>query len=244
VYDIPRFISLGEACLVVEFSDAIEMAANVRLRGLSRVMSGEKISGLLECVPTYRSLAIHYDPIKLPRRALVEIVRSKLAESGAEAESFGRIVVLPVAYGGRHGPDMSRVSAHSGLDEEEIVRRHTARDYYCHMLGFTPGFGYLGGMDDSLATPRLENPRAMILAGSVGIAGFQTGAYSVDGPGGWNLIGRTPLLLFNPLDEKNPTLIEAGDWVRFTRISDVEYGAIRRGVEAEYEPERLDPCGR
>ncbi|MDR3320983.1 MAG: 5-oxoprolinase subunit PxpB [Synergistaceae bacterium] len=239
MYDSPRFLGLGEGCLIVEFSDRVEMEANVRLQELRRALSGKMLRGLIECAPAYRSLSIHHDPLTLARGRLEEIVRAELDRFGDVSSDVGRSLVLPVAYGGEFGPDMRSVSEHTGLDEEEIISRHTARECYCYMLGFTPGFGYLGGMDESLATPRLESPRTLILAGSVGIAGVQTGAYSVDGPGGWRLIGRTPLRLFDPEDGEKPTLLDAGDRVRFRRISEMEYDTIKRDVTAHrYVPER------
>jgi KipI family sensor histidine kinase inhibitor len=239
LYDSPRFLGLGEGCLIVEFSDRVELEANVRLQGLRRALSGKRVRGLIDCAPAYRSLSIHHDPLTLPRECLEAIVRSELDGLGDEVADVGRVIVLPVAYGGVFGPDMRSVSEHTGLDEEEIIRRHTARECHCYMIGFTPGFGYLGGMDESLATPRLESPRTLIPAGSVGIAGTQTGAYSVDGPGGWRLIGRTPLRLFDPEDGEKPTLLDAGDRVRFSRISEREYEAISRDVAARrYVPER------
>jgi KipI family sensor histidine kinase inhibitor len=134
---------------------------------------------------------------------------------------------------------MENVSEHTGLSEDEIIHRHTNVDCYCYMLGFTPGFGYLGGLDECLATPRLKKPRLLIPAGSVGIAGDQTGVYSVDSPGGWQLIGRTPLKLFDPRGGADPTLMKAGDWVRFRRISADEYASLREDVlSGRYIPER------
>jgi KipI family sensor histidine kinase inhibitor len=225
--------------MVVEFSDTIEMAANVRLQSLRRNLAEKDIKGIREFVPTYRSLSIHHDPIMLPREKLEGIIQSALCGLGGEDDGKRRILVMPVVYGGEYGPDMANVCSHTGLDEEEVIKRHTSKDCYCYMLGFTPGFSYLGGLDESLATPRLKNPRTLIPAGSVGIAGKQTGAYSIDSPGGWQLIGRTPLKLFDPGDLKNPTLIDAGDWIRFSSISGDEYKRIKHEADAgEYAPER------
>jgi KipI family sensor histidine kinase inhibitor len=240
MYDVPKLLGSGDSCLVVEFSDAIEMEANIRLQGLRRVLAARKIGGVREFVPTYRSLSIHYDPVRLSREKLDGIVLASLEKSRESAEAPKRVLVMPVAYGGGYGPDMANVSAHTGFGEDEIIRRHTSGDYYCYMLGFTPGFSYLGGLDEALATPRLAEPRTLIPAGSVGIAGKQTGAYSIDSPGGWQLIGRTPLRLFNPNDEANPTLIDAGDWIKFRSVSEDEYRDIERDVNAgKYKPERF-----
>jgi KipI family sensor histidine kinase inhibitor len=180
-------------------------------------------------VPTYRSLSLHYDPLKLECERLKGFVTKALESIDSKNEASGRLILLPVLYGGEYGPDIQSVSEHTGLCPDEIIRRHASRDCYCYMLGFSPGFGYLGGMDEALATPRLKKPRARIPAGSVGIAGAQTGVYSMDSPGGWQLIGRTPVKLFDPDDEENLTLIEPGDRVRFCPISRGEYESISRG---------------
>lgn len=240
MYDTPKFLGSGESCLVVEFADNIDREANVRLQSLRHLLADKKIPGVREFVPTYRSLSIHHDPIKISRERLEEIVRPLLGKIGGSAEAQKRILVMPVVYGGEYGPDMATVCEHTGLDEKEVIKRHTGTDCYCFMLGFTPGFSYLGGMDETLETPRLKNPRTLIPAGSVGIAGKQTGAYSIDSPGGWQLIGRTPLRLFDPLNEQNPTLIDAGDWIRFKQITEKEYKEIQKEVESyKYKPEHI-----
>ena len=215
------------------------MDAGTRLQELRRRLAEIRVTGIRELVPTYRSLSIHHDPIKLPRAKLETIVSGAMESLGDSGAPEKRVLVMPVAYGGEFGPDMSNVAEHTKLDESEIVKRHTGTDYYCYMLGFTPGFSYLGGLDESLATPRLKTPRTLIPAGSVGIAGSQTGAYSIDSPGGWQLIGRTPLRLFDPGNSDNPTLTDAGEWIRFRSITKDEYEAIKRGVDdGTYKPER------
>jgi KipI family sensor histidine kinase inhibitor len=241
LYETPQFLGSGDSCLVVEFSDDIDMAANIRLQDLRRALAGKNIRGIREFVPTYRSLSIHHDPTKLTRQNLEKIVGEALEDPDTGEKHGGRTVCLPVAYGGEYGPDIANVSAHTGLSGSEIIKRHASREYYCYMLGFTPGFAYLGGMDETLETPRLKTPRTLIPAGSVGIAGNQTGAYSIDGPGGWQLIGRTPVGLFNPNDGENPTLIDPGDWVTFRSITIEEYGSIKKDIGAgRYVPEERD----
>ena len=244
MYDQPKFLSSGDSCLVVEFSDGIEMEANIMLQNLRRRMADMRVRGVREFVPTYRSLSIHHDPVKLPREKLETIVRGAMDGIGGTDEPERRVLVMPVAYGGEFGPDMANVAEHTKLGESEIIRRHTARGYYCYMLGFTPGFSYLGGLDETLATPRLKTPRTLIPAGSVGIAGNQTGAYSSESPGGGQLIARTPLKLFDPGNSENPTLIDAGDWIRFRSVTKDEFDAIKRGVDdGTYTPECVTERG-
>jgi KipI family sensor histidine kinase inhibitor len=238
MYSTPKFLGSGESCLTVEFSDRIEVEANVRLQNLMCVLAEKNIKGIIEFVPTYRSLSIHHNPLKLPRKALEKIVTRSLADLDGGVPVKRLVVTIPVLYGGEYGPDMDYVSRHTGFDAAEVIRRHSTRDYYCYMLGFTPGFAYLGGLDDALETPRLENPRVLIPSGSVGIAGKQTGVYSINSPGGWRLIGRTPVRLFDPNDEKNPTFIQAGNWVRFQSICKDEYVKLSDAAAAgEYAPE-------
>lgn len=245
IYEVPRILSGGDGCLVVEYADEIDIGANGRLNSLRRLIEAEPFPGMIECVPTYRSLAIYFDPARTSA-AKTEAAVAPLLGRVSDSETTTRtIVVMPVCYGGEFGPDLAGVAAHTGLSEEEVVRRHTSRDCYCFMLGFTPGFSYLGGMDESLATPRLAEPRVKIPAGSVGIAGKQTGAYSIDSPGGWQLIGRTPLRLFDPTNELAPTLIEAGEWIRFESIAEREFKDIADLVSAgRYEPKRMTEGGR
>ena len=219
IYDTPKLLGAGEGCLVVELADEIHRPSNARLQLLRRSLEEDPPAGLRECVPTYRSLAVYFDPLLCRREDLEARIRTALAEARTEAETERSVVVLPVCYGGEYGPDLENVAAHTGLSAEEVIRRHTGRDCYCFMLGFTPGFPYLGGMDESLATPRLANPRTVIPGGSVGIAGKQTGVYPIDSPGGWQLIGRTPLRLFDP-DRDPATLVDAGDWIRFQRVDE------------------------
>ena len=222
IYETPRLLGAGEGCLVVEFADEIHRPSNARLQLLRRSLEDAPPAGLRECVPTYRSLAVYFDPLVCRREDLEDRIRGSLTEFRDEEEAERSVVVLPVCYGGEHGPDLANVATHTGLSQEEVIRRHTARDCYCFMLGFTPGFPYLGGMDESLATPRLANPRTVIPGGSVGIAGKQTGVYPMDSPGGWQLIGRTPLRLFDP-NGTPPTLVDAGDWIRFQRVDEKTY---------------------
>lgn len=240
----PKIICAGDSAVVIEFGDSIDMKINARVQQLRRYIENSHLCGIVELVPTYRSLAIYFDPLTVGDIGLFfEKLKSMAQITKGEISKGGLVIVIPVCYGGEFGPDMENVASHTGISEEEIIRRHTAPDYYCYMLGFTPGFSYLGGMDESLATPRLKEPRKVIPAGSVGIAGKQTGIYPIDSPGGWQLIGRTPLRLFDPQGEQ-PFLIDAGMWVRFKSIDREEYDEIASEVASRtYKPEILQKSG-
>ncbi len=232
IYTQFRYLPAGDSALVVELGDEINPEINQKIRGLVLALEERNIPGIREYVPTYRSLMILYDPAVLLFHELVGKV--KQIESQLEVSAFpeARIVEVPVLYGGEFGPDIGFVAEHNTLSEEDVIDLHTGRDYLVYMLGFTPGFCYLGGMSEQLETPRLSTPRTRIPSGSVGIAGKQTGVYPIDSPGGWQLIGRTPLRLFDP-DRDPAVLITAGDYVGFSRIDAQEYeqiaGLVQRG---------------
>lgn len=239
----PRILNAGDSCIVIEFGSTISLEINGQVQNLCRSLKDKNIRGIKELIPTYRSLAIYFDPLEIPLDKLKETLTALSETSIEKAALGGKLLLIPVCYGGELGPDIENVAKHNNLTVEEVIKIHTRPDYYCYMLGFTPGFSYLGGMDERIATPRLETPRTLIPAGSVGIAGKQTGIYPIDSPGGWQLIGRTPLKMFDPASE-NPTLIEAGYWVRFKPISFEEYQAISSEVaKGTYPPEILEKEG-
>jgi inhibitor of KinA len=161
-----------------------------------------------------------------PYRTVCQWLRSRLDSLGLDREARRRTVEIPVCYGGEYGPDLEFVARHNGLDAEEVIRIHTAGEYLVYMIGFTPGFPYLGGLSARIAAPRLEKPRFKVPGGSVGIAGRQTGIYPLTAPGGWRLIGRTPLSLFTPALDP-PCLLRPGDAVTFKAISREEYERLR-----------------
>ena len=227
----PRVLAAGDSALVVEYGRAIDAHVNARVRQLEACLGAAGARGILETVPTYRSLMVRYDPLVASREALEQLLRDADSRIGAAGAAEPRTVVLPVAYGGGFGPDLADVAAHAGVEEGEVVAIHTASEYLVYMLGFMPGFPYLGGLSPRLATPRLATPRTAVPAGSVGIAGEQTGVYPVASPGGWRLIGRTPVRLFDP-STAPPVLIEAGDQVRFVAIDPVEFDEVSRQVAA------------
>jgi KipI family sensor histidine kinase inhibitor len=188
------------------------------------------IRGVLEMVPTYRSLLIYYDPLQVSLPEL-EAQVSELSIGEEETGDEFRIVEIPTLYGGEHGPDLEFVAENAGMTESEVIALHSGTDYLVYTMGFSPGFPYLGGLDPRLNTPRLQSPRTLIPSGSVGIAETQTGVYPVASPGGWRLIGRSPLRLFDPYASP-PTVINAGDRVRFVALDDVAaYDDVDRQVQ-------------
>ena len=218
---------MGDKALLVEMGEGIDPQVNARINALAALLSQYAPTGLETVVPTYRALMVNYDPLVLAPDTLEKTIAGLLGELDQARATQGKVVEIPVCYGGEFGPDMETVMAASGLDMDEVIRRHTAPEYLIYMVGFTPGFPFLGGMDESLSTPRLENPRTLVPQGSVGIANGQTGIYPVASPGGWQLIGRTPLRLFAP-ERENPFLYQAGDRIRFTPIDMDRYEEIQK----------------
>lgn len=212
-----RFIDAGESCLVVEVGDRIDVALNLRVRALCLAVERAGIPGIQEAVPTYRSLAIYYDPLSIGRSALTQKVEGLLGSTSDQVEYRPRVVEIPTIYGGECGPDLEFVAAYTGLSQDAVIRLHGERQYHVYMLGFVAGFPYLGELSERLSVPRLDTPRLKVAAGSVGIAGTQTGVYPIESPGGWRIIGRTSLRLFDPARQV-PALILPGDKVQFVPI--------------------------
>lgn len=229
--DEPRYLSAGESCVVVEFADEIGRSANDAVMNLRNHMLSQRNVQIMECLPTYRSLSIYFDPIRTDREAVIQEAKAAPKSEEGSCGTLSSEIEIPVCYGGEYGPDIENVALHAGISVDEVIKRHSAAPCHCYMIGFLPGFAYLGGMDESIAAPRLANPRTVIKGGSVGIAGKQTGIYPIDSPGGWQLIGRTPLKLFTPNGER-PTLIDAGYEVRFKPITEEEYKKLEADVAA------------
>lgn len=235
--DNPRFLPAGESCLFVEFADEIDREANNAVTRLSSCLAKQRDIRIRECLPTYRSLSIYFDPLTVSAEEIIETAKKILSENSAGSEQGHAVISVPVCYGGEYGTDIENVAQNAGISVEEVISRHTKNIYHCYMIGFIPGFAYLGGMDESIATPRLAVPRSIIPGGSVGIAGKQTGIYPLDSPGGWQLIGRTPLRLFTPEAERS-TLIQAGYGVKFVPVTEDEYKKIAAAVaDGSYKPE-------
>lgn len=229
MYKDPRLLPAGDKALVVEFGNEITPEINIHIRSFAAILNDKRIPGVREVVPTYRSVLVCFDPLEIDPEELEKRLVQLLGNLGRLKPPKPFVTIIPVCYGGEYGPDLSSVCKHTGLSEKELIRIHTGTDYLIYMLGFTPGFPYLGGMDRRIATPRLKTPRTKIPAGSVGIADKQTGIYPIDSPGGWQLIGRTPLKLYDPFRDP-PVLLSAGNYVRFKAITPAEYEKIAAQV--------------
>jgi len=222
-----RVLPAGDQAAVLEFENRIDPDINSKVRAADYyLLHGSELEGLLETVPTYRSLLVYYDPGVWDFESLKSILL-KIEEHLQEvAIPNPETLEIPVVYGGEYGPDIDYVAEHNNLSVEEVIEIHHSAAYLIYMLGFVPGFPYLGGMSQQIATPRLENPRTQIPAGSVGIAGSQTGIYPLESPGGWRLIGRTPLKLFDPAKD-DPFLPKPGHYLKFYPISEQEFKSYR-----------------
>lgn len=241
---IVRFLTMGEEGLVAELGAAVDPLVNARVHHLASLLRRASIPGVRELVPTYRSLLVLFDPVRLSRDALRETV-ARLArdvEHGNRREA-GRLVRIPVCYGDDLGPDLEFVARHNDLSPEEVIALHSGATYPVCMLGFLPGFPYLGGLPARLAAPRLATPRLDVAAGAVGIAGSQTGIYPLCSPGGWRIIGRTPLRLFDP-ERALPFLVSAGDRVRFDPVDRAEYERLLRCREGDRAQVAASPAAR
>ena len=224
-----QLFPLGDAAVVVQFGESIDLDIQLAIQSLYAYLTQRPFVGLRECVPAFTTLTVYYDPWlvseqgqHLPYERVCAVLRERLLAAPPTSAAIHRTVEIPVCYGGDLGPDLEAVARHTGLTPAEVIARHAASDYLVHMIGFAPGFPYLGGLDARLATPRRAEPRPLVPAGAVGIAGAQTGIYSLPTPGGWQLIGRTPLRLFDPAAAE-PSLLHAGQYLRFVPIGESEF---------------------
>lgn len=227
-----KFLLAGDSSLVVEFGNEISKDINGKIRKLMDNLKKENLEEVIEVVPTYRSLLISYNPCISDFKTLKEKIEKLCLNSSSDEEDEEiTLIEIPTLYNDEFGVDLAYVAKHNNLSKEEVVKIHTGTDYLVYMLGFMPGFTYLGGMSEKIATPRLESPRLKILAGSVGIAGKQTGMYPSQSPGGWRIIGRTPLKLYDT-EAEIPVFISSGDYIRYVSISEEEYKNIEKEVLA------------
>jgi inhibitor of KinA len=232
-----RLYPLGDAAIVLQFGDTINRQTHQTIQTFTAALEQQPFPGFREYVPAFTTVTVYYDPWIVSRKgledpyacviqALTRILYQMRAQPG---RTSAKLVEIPVCYGGKWGPDLEVVAALNEISPEEVIRLHTREEYLVYMIGFAPGFPYLGGMNDRIAAARKDKPRSKVPAGSVGIAGKQTGIYPIPSPGGWQLIGRTPLVLFDPRRE-SPSLLQAGDHIRFVPITEKEFE--RRKEEA------------
>lgn len=208
---------LGDSSILITLGDEIDPRLNRRVHALTSLIEAAPLAGVREIVPAYASLLVHYDPLALTYSQLADWLRLRLDQADSASARTQRLIEIPTRYGGASGADLAAVAASHALTTAEVIRLHSGRDYLVYLMGFTPGFPYMGTLDEAIVTPRLETPRTLVPAGTVAIAGAQTGIYPLASPGGWNLIGWTPLKLFDP-DSDSPFLFAPGDTVRFIAI--------------------------
>lgn len=230
-----KILTAGDASLLVEFGKEINPDINRKIAATVQLMREQHIEGVVDVIPSFCALLINYDPRVIGYEEIKSRIKDLLRveiKAGAERK---KIFEIPVCYGGDFGPDIKTIADHAGLTEAEVIEIHSSRDYLIYMLGFLPGFCYLGGLDERIFTPRLASPRIKIDAGSVGIGGSQTGIYPLDSPGGWQLMGKTPVKTYDP-DREVPILVEAGDYIRFVPIDEEEFYRIKELVDKnEYQ---------
>jgi inhibitor of KinA len=231
MFPSPRYLPAGDSALIVEIGNSISPHVNRMVHNLARAVEKEGITGVIDLTPSYRSLLVYYDSLTIAASELQKKLHT-LYGSLLEGASGGkaRIVHVPTLYGGDMGPDLEFVAQHNNLTTQEVIRIHSGTDYLVYMLGFSPGYPYLGGMSERIATPRLKTPRTAVPAGSVALAEKQTGVYPSETPGGWQILGRTPLKFFDATREP-PSLVEPGDYIRFVAIDSEEYARIKKQVE-------------
>lgn len=230
-----KILTAGDSALLVEFGKEINKEINQKITAVVKIIKEQQIEGIVELIPSFCALVINYDPRVISYDEIKKRVESIFELDIAVGETKKRVFEIPVCYGGEYGPDIENIAKNAGLSVEEVIKIHSSRDYLIYMLGFLPGFCYLGGLDERIHTPRLANPRLKINAGSVGIGGSQTGIYPLDSPGGWQLMGMTPVKTYDP-DREVPILVEAGDYIRFIPVDEEEYNRIKQLVErGEYE---------
>ncbi|MDU4712579.1 MAG: 5-oxoprolinase subunit PxpB [Veillonella sp.] len=231
----PTISPVGDRAISIDFGQVIDPTINRHIRQTIERIKELQLDGIIELVPTYCALLVEYDAMLYSYSEICNIIEPTFEEGMANTTNeLVTVVEVPTVYGGEFGPDLSFVASHNHLSEDEVISIHSGTDYLVYMLGFIPGFTYLGGMDLRIATPRLSSPRTLIPAGSVGIAGEQTGTYPSDSPGGWQIIGRTPVTMYD-MSKAQAALLNAGDYVRYVPIDESEFHRIK-SLGSDYVP--------
>jgi inhibitor of KinA len=236
IYPEPRLLPCGDRAVSVELGDEIGREVSARVLALEYLLREKAVSGVTETVPSFRALLVYYDPLLIGYEELCAMLRSLASQARPDSLPPARTVELPCCYGGELGFDLDAAAARLSLAPEDLVRLHAAAEYYVDFVGFTPGLPYLSGMPERLHIPRLETPRVKTPPGSVSIGGMQCCIYSVESPGGFWVLGRTPVRLYDPR-AADPILLRAGDHVRFRTIDRTEFDAIDAAVATgRYHP--------
>ena len=225
-----RYLMAGDSHLVVEFGQSINPGINQQVHALARCLTEQELPGLKEVVPTYRSLLVSYDPLVLSLHDLKDRCNECISRVADTHRQVREIVTIPTLYGGQYGVDLAGVAREVELSEQDVIDIHTSVTYPIYMIGFMPGYPYLGGLDERIAVPRLKTPRTKVPAGSVAVAERQTGVYPISSPGGWRLIGRTPLRLYMP-EQMPPVMFRAGQYIRFSAVTVEEYLSLEQSVK-------------
>lgn len=223
------FQPIGDQAVCIRLGDRIDPSVHERVRRWCRMLEKQPIPGVIEWVPSYAAVTVLYRPAAVTYRQLVQSLEMLAERLDDEPLPPSRVVSLPVCYGDEYGPDLESLAKLCGRTPEEVIRIHSSVEYVIYMMGFAPGFPYLGGLPKEIAAPRLATPRPLVPAGSVGIAGEQTGVYPIATPGGWRIIGRTPIPLYDP-SRHPPVLLQAGDRLRFRPVDRTEFLRIAEAV--------------
>jgi len=227
LYERAQFRISGDRSLLAAYGTGVDQAVNDKVRRMATLINNQKLPGIDAVVPSYCTLSVHYNPLKIGFSELRDVLWALEKKLNQADIPEPRTIDIPVRYGDEFGPDIDFVAQHNGISADEVIQIHTCSAYHIFAIGFAPGFCYLGGLSPRLHAPRLETPRVRVAAGSVGIAGAQTGVYPLASPGGWRLIGRTPLRLFAP-ERPQPILYQAGDTIRFRSVLTNEFNHISK----------------
>lgn len=230
-----KILTEGDSSMLIVFGNEVSPEINRRISATIELLKMQHIEGVIDMIPSYCALLINYKPEIISYGVIRKRLETILQMDIRTSASSRHIVEIPVCYGGEYGPDLAYIAEHAHMTEQEVIELHSSRDYLIYMIGFLPGFCYLGGLDERIHTPRLANPRIRIREGSVGIGGSATGIYPMDSPGGWQLMGMTPVKTFDASRDV-PILLQAGWYVRFVPVDEQEYLRIKELVDrGEYE---------
>ena len=236
-------LPIGDSAVTVEFEERIDVEINQRALALADRIDRAALPGVREVVPTYRSATVYFDPLRTDVAQLMGRLQVEACQTEPTIQSEPRLIRVPVCYGGAFGPDLETVAVHAAMSHTQVIECHSSRTYRVFMLGFVPGFAYMAAVDPRIAMPRRQTPRVRVAAGSIGIAGVQTGIYPLDTPGGWHVIGRTPVKLFDSV-RSEPFLLASGDSVRFYPIEPADYDRVDEHRGTVSSPPVREPVPR